>query len=303
MKWGVAINLRETVSEIVEKAVFADRGGMDSVWITDYPAVRLSPVVASIVAQETERIRIGVGLLSPFIYPSVQIVQFMSTLINHYGHRFDLLIGPGDKTRLADIGIELGKGVFPVRKIAESLANIQDSFLDQKDCHIFLAAQGKKMIETSTSSDGVILNYSDLEMIKWAIARLGDIPDSFEIGVFPPTLIVDSEQQNDPYSIRASAGIVALGMTPSMIRRFGLNESLDSAGSLLKEKGKVDEDVINLIDRSVTDRFCICGDKKSVCNRVRLLQDLGVRTVVFGPPQGATLEGVKQIVQAKKACK
>jgi hypothetical protein len=282
--------------------VLADRGGMDSVWITDYPAVRLSPVLASIIAQATEQIRISVGLLSPFIYPSAQIVQFMSTLISHHGDRFDLLIGPGDKTRLADIGIDLGSGASAVRKMAKSIANIQNGLLDHKDCHIFLAAQGKKMIETSTASDGVILNYSDVEMIRWAIARLGDRPDSFELGVFPPTLIVDSVQQNDPYGIRASAGIVALGMSPSMIRRFGLSKSLDSAASLLREKGKVDEDVINLIDKSVTDRFCIYGDIKGVCNRLKLLQDVGVKTVVFGPPQGTTFEGIKQIVQAKKTC-
>jgi len=30
MEWGIAINLREHVSEIIEKAVVADQGGIDS---------------------------------------------------------------------------------------------------------------------------------------------------------------------------------------------------------------------------------------------------------------------------------
>jgi hypothetical protein len=302
MKWGIAINLRETVPEIVEKAVLAENGGMDSVWITDYPAVRLSPIVASAVARATKRIRIGVGLLSPFIYPSGQIVQFMSTLMNQHGNRFDLLIGPGDKTRLTDIGIELKSGSLTVRRIAESLANIRDGLTDHKDCHIFLGAQGEKMIEISTASDGVILNFSDSEMIRWAIARLGDIPDTFEIGVFPPTLIVGAEQRDGQYGIRASAGIVALGMSSSMMSRFGLKESLFLAASLLREKGKMDEDIINLIEKSVTDRFCIYDDTEGICNRVRLFEELGVQSVVFGPPQGATLDGVRQLVQTKKIC-
>jgi hypothetical protein len=70
----------------------------------------------------------------------------------------------------------------------------------------------------------------------------------------------------------------------------------------LIEKGHIDEDVINLIDKSVTDRFCICEDTDGVCNRMKLLQKLGVKSVVFGPPQGATLEGVKRLVKTKKAC-
>jgi len=89
IQWGIAINLREPVSEIVEKAVVADSGGIDSIWITDYPAVRISPILASAIAQKTERCRIGVGLLSPLIYPPKQIVQYMSTLIKHYGNRFE----------------------------------------------------------------------------------------------------------------------------------------------------------------------------------------------------------------------
>jgi hypothetical protein len=302
MKWSVALNLRETVAEVIERAVLAEAGGMDSVWITDYPAVRLSPVLASVIAQRTKRIRIGVGLLSPFIYSPTQIVQFMSTLINHHGNRFDLLIGPGDKARLADIGIELRKGTSIVHGIKRSLLTIRDGLADYNNCHIFLAAQGKMMIESATSSDGVILNYSDMQMIRWAIAGLGSIPDSFEIGVFPPTLIVDSKPQIDPYAIRASAGVVALGLHPSMIRRFHLHDSLSSAASMLIEKGHIDEDVINLIDKSVTDRFCICEDTDGVCNRMKLLQKLGVKSVVFGPPQGATLEGVKRLVKTKKAC-
>jgi alkanesulfonate monooxygenase SsuD/methylene tetrahydromethanopterin reductase-like flavin-dependent oxidoreductase (luciferase family) len=302
VKWGIALNLRDSVPEIVEKAIIADTGGMDSVWITDFPAVRLSPILASVIARATKRIRIGVGLLSPFIYPSEQIVQFISTLINYHGDRFDLLIGPGDKTRLSDIGIALGSGRLIVRKMAEALVRIRNSLSDNGSCHVFLAAQGKKMIETSVVSDGVILNFSDLQMIKWAITELGEVPDTFEIGVFPPTLIVDSAQNARPYSIQASAGVVALGMSSSMMSRFGLRESLHHAQALQKVRGKIDDEIISLIEDSVTDRFCLCDDMEGICNRVRSYEDLGVRSVVFGPPQGSTLDGSNQLVQAKKNC-
>jgi alkanesulfonate monooxygenase SsuD/methylene tetrahydromethanopterin reductase-like flavin-dependent oxidoreductase (luciferase family) len=302
LKWSIAINLRETVPEIVEKAILADTGGMDSVWITDYPAVRLSPILASMVARMTERIRIGIGLLSPFIYPSRQITQIMSTLIDHHGDRFDLLIGPGDKSRLEDIGVRLGKGASIVNKIAEALASIREDLKDFGGCSVFLAAQGQRMIETSRSADGVILNYSDPEMIKWAITALGSVSKTFEIGIFPPTLIIESNDQKKQFGVRASAGVVALGMNSYLRSRFHLREQLQPASTILKERGKIDEYVINQIDQDVSDRFCICEDLDGLCKRMRVFAESGVNLVVFGPPQGATLGGVKQLIQARKNC-
>jgi alkanesulfonate monooxygenase SsuD/methylene tetrahydromethanopterin reductase-like flavin-dependent oxidoreductase (luciferase family) len=300
IQWGIAINLRESVSDIVEKAIVADSGGIDSIWITDYPAVRVSPILASAVAQKTNQCRIGVGLLSPFIYPPHHIVQYMSTLIEHYGDRFDLMLGPGDKARLSDIGIEYERGSTIVRRMAESLESIREGLTDYEGCHVFLGAQGVKMIETSRESDGVLLNYSDSEMIRWAKKKLGDIPDTFEIGVFPPTFIGKPEDCSEQISIRTSAGIVALGLSPSIKKQFGLYEALQPALSLFGKREMIDESVISLIDQSVIDRFCVCETQEGVCDRVRQFRNLGVTLVVFGPPQGATLDGVKQLIKAKR---
>ena len=302
MEWGIAINLREPVSEIVEKAMVADTGGLDSVWITDYPATKLSPVLASVVAQKTTECRIGVGLLSPLIYPPKQIVRFMSSLIRAHGNRFDLLLGPGDKTRLANIGVQYGRGRTLVQKMAESLSAVREGLSDFKDCRVFFGAQGAKMIEMSRASDGVLLNYSDSEMIQWAIEALGEVPTGFKIGVFPPALVGDSVSCNERLEIRGSAAVVALGLSPAMMKRFNLYEALLPALSLFRERGKVDENVIQLLDQSVTDRFCVCENLEGVCNRVLHFENLGVTMMVFGPPQGSNRDGVSQLVQAKNIC-
>ena len=302
MEWGIAINLREPVSEIVEKAIIADTGGLDSVWITDYPATKLSPVLASVVAQRTVECRIGVGLLSPLIYPPTQIVRFMSSLIEAHGNRFDLLLGPGDKTRLANIGVQHGKGNTLVQKMAESLSTVREGLADFKDCRVFFGAQGAKMIEMSRDSDGVFLNYSDPEMVQGANAALGRIPVGFKIGVFPPTLVGNSVSCNERLGVRGAAAVVALGLSPAMMKRFNLYEALLPALSLFRERGKVDESVIQLLDQSIIDRFCVCENLEGVCNRVLQFETLGVTIIVFGPPQGSNREGVNQLVQAKRIC-
>jgi alkanesulfonate monooxygenase SsuD/methylene tetrahydromethanopterin reductase-like flavin-dependent oxidoreductase (luciferase family) len=299
IQWSIAINLRESVSNIVEKAIVADTGGMDSIWITDYPAVRLSPVLASAVANKTKRCRIGVGLLSPLIYQPNHIVQYISTLIKHHGDRFDLLIGPGDRSKLSEIGVDYGHSSSVVRSLPESLDTIRKGLADYEGCRVFLGAQGLKMVRASRNSDGVLLNYSDPDMIRWAIETLGHTSNPFEIGVFPPTYIGKSVDCIENLSIRTSAAIVALGMSPLMKKKFGLTEALRPAQSLLKEKGNIDESVINLIDQNIIDRFCICETPEGVCKLIQQFRNMGVTLVVFGPPQGATLTGVKKLIQTK----
>ena len=89
MKWGIALNVRDTISKTVDKAVIVDKGGLDQIWVTDFPALRYAPAVAAAVAERTSECRIGVGLISPLLYSSSHIVQFMTTLIKSHGERFD----------------------------------------------------------------------------------------------------------------------------------------------------------------------------------------------------------------------
>ena len=189
MEWGIAINLRESVAEIVEKAVVADDGGIHTVWLTDFPATRFSPALASVVAEKTKHCRIGVGLLSPLLYSPSHIVQMMSTLIETHGEGFDLLLGPGDRTKLREIGVSFGLVSTIVERMTDAVMKIREGLNEYPDCRIFLGAQGPKMIKASTYSDGVLLNYSDPEMIQWAMSLLEESRDPFMIGIFPPSLV------------------------------------------------------------------------------------------------------------------
>ncbi len=299
MEWGIAINLREPVSEIIEKAVVADQGGIDIVWITDYPATRLSPIISSEIAKNTKNCRIGVGLLSPLIYSSAHIVQMMTTLIEMHGDRFDLLLGPGDRTKLGDIGVDYGKISTLVERMRESVITIHEGLAEHSELRVFMGAQGPKMIEISTNCDGVLLNYSDSQMIQWAISLLGGKSKDFKIGVFPPSLIGSSKPCNEHMGIKTSAAVVALGLSPSILREFGLKDNLHPAMEKMREFG-LSNDIVEMIDQSVLDRFSLCGSIESNIERLVNYQQIGVDIIVYGPPQGASLEGVKRLVDAKR---
>jgi hypothetical protein len=271
MHWGLAVNVYDTVQRIVEKCVIADQGGIDWLWVTDFPAVRHAPALAAVVAENVKRSRIGVGLVSPLLYEPEQIVQFMSTLIDNYGERFDLLIGPGDRTQLSRIGVEYGNVSTLVTRLVNDVIKIGDE-LDERgydDVRVWLGAQGPKMIAASINADGVLLNYTDPEMLRWALIVLGDIPKGFQIGAFPPAFIAENPNCAKESGLRRSAATVAMGLGRSVALEFGLMDTLSAARSSLRRKKGVDQDVVDAIDEATLKRFALCTTPEGACDYIK----------------------------------
>ncbi len=302
MHWGLAVNVYDTVQRIVEKCVIADQGGIDWLWVTDFPAVRHAPSLAAVVAENVEKSRIGVGLVSPLLYGPEQIVQFMSTLIDNYGERFDLLIGPGDRTQLSRIGVRYGNMSTLVTRLVSDVTKIRDE-LDERgydSVRVWLGAQGPKMIASSINADGVLLNYTDPEMLRWALTVLGDIPKDFQVGAFPPSFITENPDCSKETGLRKSAATVALGLGRSVALEFGLMDTLSAAKSSLRQKQSRDQDVIDAIDEATLKRFALCTTPEGACDYVRTLERMGLDMVTFGPPQGTSRKLVKNLVKTRE---
>src|SRR3954464_15003560 len=73
----------ETLEEVLEHARVMDRAGMDTIWLAEaYPwwrkhgmEARSSTVVSALIAQETERLTVGWGIISPFTRHPVQVAM------------------------------------------------------------------------------------------------------------------------------------------------------------------------------------------------------------------------------------
>ena len=302
MKWGVALNVKERISETVRKAKIADIGGIDQVWITDFPVVKYAPAVAAAVAEQTTACRIGVGLVSPLLYSITQISQFISTLSDSYGERFDLLLGPGDRQALANIGISYS-AKDTVNKTTRALEEIKQSLSEAgHNCNVLLGAQGPVMIKASLKADGVLLNFSDIEMINWALSQIIDtIPDDFQLGVFPPTYVGNCHDFMTNQSISHSAAMVALGLGKTVSDIFGIRGQLQAARDLMKEQDQINKEIMNLLGTDLLRRFAFCGETDHLQNFVKDLETLGLTSIVFGPPQGIRKQGVEILVNVKNS--
>lgn len=300
MKWGVALNVRDRIEDTLRKAEVADEGGIDQVWVTDFPAIRYAPIVAAAIAERTTSCRIGVGLISPLLYSSSHIVQFMSTLIDSYGNRFDLLIGPGDKHALASVGVSYSTKLM-VNKTARALEEIKLGVSEiGHRFTVFLGAQGPFMIKTSLKADGVLLNYSDPEMVEWGIKQIKrTIPSNFQLGVFPPTFVGDCQNIENNPGISSSAAMVAVGLSRVVSETFGLSDRIEAAQKLLKNRGQIDREVVKSLGKEILQRFAFCGTAEQLGVYMKALEELGVSLAVFGPPQGVRKRGVDILVRAK----
>lgn len=302
MEWELALNVRETLTDIVEISKVAAEGGIRRLWIIDFPATRLAPIVASAVAENTEDCRIGIGLISPLLHRPSQIVRFLDTLAVSYGDRFDLLVGPGDREMLRKVGVDTGDTSTIVERVSKFTQQIRQGIEKIGHCvRIWIGAQGPKMIRSSASADGVLLNYSDPDMVKWAIDEIGNVRSGFQIGVFPPSHIVE-EKQCDDIRYQISAAVVALGLTRSVAERFGLAEVLRVARKVVRNSGRVNSETIRVLGNDVIQRFGLCGTAENLCDYTKRVADLGVDVIAFGPPMGTTLKQVQALVNALREC-
>lgn len=300
MKWGIALNVRDVISQTISKASIADKGGIDQVWITDFPALRYAPTVAAAIAEKTSNCRIGVGLVSPLLYSSSHIVQFMTTLVESHGDRFDLLLGPGDRFALESIGIaHTPKDI--VEKTNVALREVKNELLESgHDCKVLLGAQGPKMIELSLKADGVLLNYSDLEMASWAAEQVRDkTTENFQLGLFLPAFIGPCERFSDNLAISYSAAMVAIGLGRTVADIFDLNSSLKDARTLLKNRGEIDIEVVAAVGDDILKRFAFCGTPEQLQEYIKELGKIGFTDVVFGPPIGVSKKGVENLISVK----
>jgi hypothetical protein len=188
-------------------------------------------------------------------------------------------------------------------KTKKSLHDIKSGLGDAGlNCNVFLGAQGPKMIEASLDADGVLLNYTDLEMAKWAKHKMEERKTAdFKLGLFPPAFIGSCESIKDNFAIAHSAAMVAIGLGKSVAERFGLSSSLKEARKQFKKSRRIDRDVVASLDDDVLKRFAFCGSTEQLGRYVKSLEGVGYTNVVFGPPIGLSRKGVENLVNARKS--
>jgi hypothetical protein len=297
MNFGLSLNVNDPAPNSITKSLEAECLGLDYIWVADLPSQRYAPVIASAIASATSRIRIGLGLISPFLHKPQQIASSLITLIESYGGRFDLCMGPGDRDELRRVGIDLDTYKDISQYLVNSRREISD-ILASRDirCKIWLGAQGPRLLRVASSFDGVLLNYSSPEMIEWALNVIREVGGQRlgSLGVYAPSYVYERYKPEIYRILQFASAAVALGASNKILREFSLLETLEPLRRELNTR-RLDGSVLKSIPSGITDKFSILKSQNELPKYVGELERLGVQYMVFSYPQSHSAQTINEL--------
>ncbi|MEM3595354.1 MAG: LLM class flavin-dependent oxidoreductase [Candidatus Bathyarchaeia archaeon] len=289
--------MEDTLDTAVAKSLTAEASKLDYLWIPDLPNQRYPPAIAAAAASRTTRIRIGLGLISPILHRPIQIASSMRTLIEYYGERFELCIGPGDRGNLHRVGIDLERISGIPRMILEAKNEIFEN-LDKVGlrCRIWLGAQGPRMLKIASKFDGALLNYSDPEMVAWALNKVGRPYETrkWAAGIFAPAYIYREFKPEIYRVLRFASATVALSTSEHVLKRFGLKDSVAPIRGQYDSK-PFSTSILEMVPPTVTERFYILKSQDELPSYIKTLESLGIEQVIFAHPQAISLETIREL--------
>jgi len=106
MRFSLRLNNDLQLPDYIALARAAESAGFDQIWISNDLFLRSGPVILAAVAQATERIEIGSGILNPYTIHPAELSMLAATMDELSGNRFNLGLASGAGEFLKWIGIE-----------------------------------------------------------------------------------------------------------------------------------------------------------------------------------------------------
>ena len=265
MTYPVALYLQDAhdIRQGIELAKYAEAKGFDAVWQADSRLVRDAVVPMAAFAANTERIKIGSGVLDIWTRNAARLASTFSTLDDLAPGRIICGLGAWWDPLASKVGIDRSRPLKVMREVVDAtrglLANetvtidgyhvqldgVELDYVYQerrpKDVPIYIGATGMQMMElTGEIADGVVLNYlvspsyniGALEALARGAAKAGRTLDDID----RPQLVVCSVDDDRQAALDAARLLVTqyLGQQPHIMKASGVpQELLDEIGEVL----------------------------------------------------------------------
>ena len=265
MTYPVALYLQDAhdIRQGIELAKYAEAKGFDAVWQADSRLVRDAVVPMAAFAANTDRIKIGSGVLDIWTRNAARLASTFSTLDDLAPGRIICGLGAWWDPLASKVGIDRSRPLKVMREVVDAtrglLANetvtvdgyhvqldgVELDYVYQerrpKDVPIYIGATGMQMMElTGEIADGVVLNYlvspsyniGALEALALGAAKAGRTLDDID----RPQLVVCSVDDDRQAALDAARLLVTqyLGQQPHIMKASGVpQELLDEIGAVL----------------------------------------------------------------------
>ncbi len=265
MTYPVALYLQDAhdIRQGIELVQYAEANGFDAVWQADSRLVRDAVVPMAAFAANTDRIKIGSGVIDIWTRNAARLASTFSTLDDLAPGRMICGLGAWWDPLAAKVGIDRARPLKVMREVVDAvrgLLNNETVSLDgfhvqldgveldyvyqerrPKDVPIYIGATGMQMMElTGEIADGAVLNYlvspsyniGALEALQRGAAKAGRTLDDID----RPQLVVCSVDEDRDAALDGARLLVTqyLGQQPHIMKASGVPQALlDEIGEVL----------------------------------------------------------------------
>ena len=306
-----------SVKEVVKYCKLAEQKDIDFAWITNHYNNRHCYPTLAAIAQATDSIKMGPGIMNTFTDTPAAIASFMCTLNEISDGRAVLGIGPGDLSTLPKLAID---PVKPVARLKEGVQQIKAlctgeevkksgnmDFFDydgakltgvqlpakKKQIPVYIGAQGPKMLQLAGEiGEGALINASNSKDFEVAIPLIKEACDKvddkkfkkFDVGAYT-AMSIDQSEKKARNAAKIVAAFIAAGSPPALLDRHGLDQA--NVGKIKDALSRFDFGAVGgLVGDAEIDAFTIAGTPEMVKEKCENLTKAGVTQIIFGSPLG-----------------
>jgi 5,10-methylenetetrahydromethanopterin reductase len=318
---GLLIIPDTPVTEVVTRAVAAERLGYDAVWVADEKFYRDPFVALTAVAAATERIRIGTCVTEPYARHPALIAMAMGTLAEVAPDRVIVGIGSGG-SGFPPMGVSRRRPAAALRDavtiIRRLLAGEEVDYEGEvvslrggrlnfraRPLPIYVAGRGPRVVETAGAiADGVIVApFASPAVLEPVAAQLGAAAEGRDDGARPPLVArvdvcvcEDGDAARDAVRTMAALPIWSSYPNYDYLRPSGIEVPPEVLEVVARRRYEDVGAAGRLLPAELIDHFAVAGTREQV--RARLRDILGVVDEVLVHPIASpdvTAAGVARI--------
>ena len=311
--WAIELTPEHPPERIADLAALAEDEGFDIAFASSHYFNRDPFVVCSRMADATDELRLGPGVVNPYETHPVKLAAQVATIDEVSDGRAVFGVGAGDRSSLSNLGIDRDR---PLRRVLETFDLARDLWAGETVTHdgtfsatdaspnleppsgripTYVGAQGPHMLRMSAKhADGALVNASHPKDLEWAAGQLekglAERPDDygdFEALAFASVSVAGSEDEAREVA-RPPVAFIVGGAAEPVLERHDIDREAATAVSEALEQGELTE-AFGHVTPAMIDAFCIAGTTETVADQFAAALE-HVDGIVVGSPLGPDLE-------------
>lgn len=316
---GIELTPEEPIDAVVELGQVAETVGFDTVFASCHYNNRDPFISLDRIAAATDTVRIGPGVANPYETHPVALASRLATLWEVSGGRAVFGVGAGDRSTLANLGVEREE---PLARVAETVEVARRLWAGERVDHdgtfsardaglnypageipVYVGAQGPSMLRMAAEvADGVLVNAAHPRDVAWARRRIDEGLERRpqKRGALEVVIHASLSVSDDPVAARDAArppvAFIAGGASAATLERHDIDAEVAGEIGRLIGGGEFREAFAAVTD-GMLEAFCGAGTPDDAAERIDALLE-HADGVVAGAPLGPSRRAAVELLGA-----